>query len=609
MKNLIYLAIVLILASLIWLAVKPQTKTTAKSVTITKIAQDVQAGKVHSIDVDGDKITATLKDNQGGEFAYKEKGVGLQEYGITTKDAQIKVKNPAAGIYWPDVLSIVIPFALFGLFLFFIMRQAQGGNVRAMSFGKSTARLFTGNNRVTFNDVAGLLEPKQELNEIVDFLKQPEKFRKLGAEIPKGVLLVGPAGVGKTLLARAVAGEAGVPFFSLSASEFVEMFVGVGASRVRDLFQKAKRNAPSVIFIDELDAIGRQRGTGLGGSHDEREQTLNQILVEMDGFETDSRVIIVAATNRPDVLDPALLRPGRFDRKVVLDLPDKKEREQILAVHGRNKPLGSDVDLEKIARSTAGLSGADLKNIMNEAAISAAREDKKKVSQRNLQDSIEKVILGPERKSHVMNEDEKKIAAYHEAGHAIIGYVLPYTDPVHKVSVISRGLALGYTWSLPNDDRHLESKHKFEDEIAQLLGGRISEEITFHDITTGAQNDVKRATKLARDMVTVYGMSDIGPIALGEREELVFLGRELGEHKNYSEEIAASIDREILKFIHAGEIKAGVVLKKYTHILKALADKLIKDETVEGKELDAIFSKISPKPKKEIELSPELVPA
>lgn len=592
MKNLIYIAIVIIIAAAIWSVANPDKNKDVRQVPISQIAKEVENNKVTNITVEGNKVIATLQDGNK-EQAYKEDGVGLQEYGITPQEVTIDVTDPNKGSILPSFLSIIIPFLIFGVILFFLMRQAQGGNIRAMSFGKTTARLFTGAGRTTFSDVAGLAESKQELSEIVEFLRQPEKFQKLGAEIPKGVLLVGPAGVGKTLLAKAVAGEAGAPFFSLSASEFVEMFVGVGASRVRDLFQKAKRNAPCVIFIDELDAIGRQRGTGLGGSHDEREQTLNQILVEMDGFETDTRVIILAATNRPDVLDPALLRPGRFDRKVVLDIPDKKERQEILAIHGRNKPLASDVNLEDIARATPGLSGADLKNVMNEGAILAARENKKNVTQHDLQTAIEKVILGPERKSHVMNEEEKKIAAYHEAGHAIVGRVLPNTDPIHKVSIVSRGMALGYTWSLPLEDRHLQSKKKFEDEIAQLLAGRVSEEIIFGDITTGAQNDVKRATKLARDMVTVYGMSDIGPIALGEREELTFLGRELAEHKNYSEQIAAAIDTQVSKFIKQGEEKARQVLQKHRPILENLAKSLIKDETVESAQLKKIFSKLS----------------
>lgn len=589
MRNILYAIVIVAIAFAIWNLFNQQRQRTIKQVPISQITQDVKDGKVKEININNNLVIATLKNNRGSEQAYKEAGVGIKDYGISPQDVTINVKNPSSGSYWPTILLTVIPFLLFGVVIYFMLRQAQVGNIRAMSFGKTTARLFAGGTRITFADVAGLYEPKQELLEIVQFLRHPEKFRRLGAEIPKGVLLVGPAGVGKTLLAKAVAGEAAVPFFNLSASEFVEMFVGVGAARVRDLFQKAKRNAPCVIFIDELDAIGRQRGTGLGGSHDEREQTLNQILVEMDGFETDTRVIILAATNRPDVLDPALLRPGRFDRKVVLDIPDMLEREQILAIHARNKPLAASADLQKIARATPGLSGADLKNIINEAAILTARDDKKQITQRYLEEAIEKVMLGPERKSHVMNPEEKKIAAYHEAGHAIVGSLLPNCDPIHKVSVVSRGTALGYTWSLPTEDRRLQSKKKFEDTIAQLLGGRVSEEIIFGDITTGAQNDVKQATGLARDMVTVYGMSKLGPIALGEREELVFLGRELGEHKNYSEKIAAAIDKEIGDFISQGEARARTLLNKHRPTLEALATQLIKKETIEGKDLENIF--------------------
>lgn len=587
MKNVPYIIIVLIIASAIWGLAGYQKTQEIKNVPISQIAKDVQDKKVKSLYVEGDKVTATLKDKKK-EAAYKEAGTEIQKYGISTKDVTIDVKNPNSGTAIMNFLYLGLPVLMILILFFLMFRQAKSGNMQAMSFGKTTARLFSGNKRVTFKDVAGLVEPKQELSEIVEFLKQPEKFQKLGAEIPKGVLLFGPAGVGKTMLAKAVAGEAGVPFFSLSASEFVEMFVGVGASRVRDLFQKAKRNAPCVIFIDELDAIGRQRGTGLGGSHDEREQTLNQILVEMDGFETDARVIVLAATNRPDVLDPALLRPGRFDRKVVLDVPDVKEREEILAIHGRNKPLGK-IDLKKIAQATPGLSGADLKNVMNEAAILAARADEKEIDQKYLDQAIEKVMLGPERKSHVMNAEEKKVAAYHEAGHAIVGEFLKHTDPIHKVSVVSRGMALGYTWSLPAEDKHLYSKSKFEDEIAQLLAGRVSEQIFFNESTTGAQNDVKRATKIARDMVTIYGMSDLGPISLGDRDEMVFLGRELGEHKNYSEQLSSSVDKEIIKFIEQGEVKAKETIEKHKHVLEALAQKLVEKETIEGKELEEVF--------------------
>jgi len=588
-RNIFYLIVVIVIGLIVWSLLVPMGKKPSQ-VPISQIAEDVKNSQVEKITVKDNQITAQLK--SGEELlSYKEAGVGLNDYGITPDKVSIDVQNPDKNSIWPTLLTVVLPFLIIGGFLYFMFRQAQGGNIRAMSFGQSRARLFTpGPKRTTFTDVAGLEEPKQELFEVVEFLKSPGKFKTLGAEIPKGVLLVGPPGCGKTLLAKAVAGEAGVPFFSISASEFVEMFVGVGAARVRDLFQKAKRNAPAILFIDELDAIGRQRGAGLGGSHDEREQTLNQILVEMDGFETDTRVIVMAATNRPDVLDPALLRPGRFDRRVVIDLPDMKEREAILQIHARGKPLAKDVDFGKIARSTAGLSGADLRNIVNESAILAARESLKAIHQKELTNSIEKVVLGPERKSHLLSIKEKEISAYHESGHAIVGKALPNCDPIHKVSVVSRGMALGYTWSLPVEDRKLYSKAKFQDDIAQLLGGWVAEKIIYGQVTTGAQNDLRRATKLARDMVMIYGMSEkLGPIVLGEKEELIFLGREISEQRNYSESKAAQIDAEVAEIIENARKVATQVLTKKKTILKKLAKELVKKETIEGPELDTIF--------------------
>jgi len=587
-RNVIFLTVIglLIFSFMNFFAEK---KDNIQQTTVSDIANQVNEGKIEKIDLQDNKITAQVK-GDGQLQAYKESGIGLKDYGITSDKVQIDVANPDKGSFWPTFLSIVLPFLLIGGFLFFMLRSAQGANVRALSFGKSQARVFTGMRKVVFDDVAGLKEAKEELYEVVEFLRHPEKFRRLGAEIPKGVLLVGPTGTGKTLLAKAVAGEAGVPFFSISASEFVEMFVGVGAARVRDLFQKAKRNSPAILFIDELDAVGRQRGAGLGGSHDEREQTLNQILVEMDGFETDTRVIVMAATNRPDVLDPALLRPGRFDRRIVVDLPDKKDRAEILKIHTKGKPLDKDVSLELIAAATAGFSGADLKNLCNEAAILAARKNRSTVLQADLDEAIEKVMLGPERKSRVVSKQEKGISAYHEAGHATIGQALPNCDPVTKVSVVARGMALGYTWSRPAEDKYLYSKSKFEDDIAQLLGGRVAEKLIFGQVTTGAQNDLKRATKIARDMVTQYGMSDkIGPVTLGEKEELVFLGRELGEHKTYSEKIASQIDDEVFQIVFQAEQRAIEILKKYKAILKKLAEKLIKEETVESRELESLF--------------------
>jgi len=587
-KSILYI-IILILAGLVLYNYLGQDKTKPKDVTISEISKDVIAGKINKITIEENKVTADVKDD-GQVQAYKESGVGLNDYGITPDKVNIEVKNTQGGSIWISLISNILPFLLIGVFIWLIFRQAQGGNMKAMSFGKTTARLFGGKKKVTFNDVAGLKESKEELMEIVEFLKHPAKFKQLGADIPKGALLMGPPGCGKTLLAKAVAGEADVPFFSLSASEFVEMFVGVGASRVRDLFEKAKRNSPAVIFIDEMDAVGRQRGAGLGGSHDEREQTLNQILVEMDGFETDTRVIVLAATNRPDVLDPALLRPGRFDRRIFLPLPDRRERKEILEIHAKNRPVVADINLDKIAGTTPGLSGADLRNIVNEASIFAARKNQKVINQKDFEEAIEKVMLGPEKKSRLLSEKEKSITAYHEAGHAIVGKLVPNGDPIHKISIVSHGMALGYTWSLPIEDIHLYSKSKFEDEIAQLLAGREAEKVIFGETTTGAENDLQKATKIARDMVKVFGMSDkIGPLTLGEREELVFLGRELGEHKGYSEKTASEIDEQIRYFIELNQKKANLIIVKHKKLLQKIAEKLLKEETIEGVEFDKLF--------------------
>jgi cell division protease FtsH len=567
-------------------------QTQPKQVSISEIASDVTGGKVDEITVKDNTITAKIKDD-GEVQASKESGVSLTEYGITPDKVKINIEDTSSSTIWYTLISSLLPVILIGAFFWFLLRSAQGANTKAMSFGKSSARLAMGS-KITFSDVAGLVEPKQELKEIVEFLKTPKKFRDLGAEIPRGVLLVGPPGTGKTLLAKAVAGEAGVPFFSISASEFVEMFVGVGASRVRDLFIKAKRNAPSIIFVDELDAIGRQRGSGLGGSHDEREQTLNQILVEMDGFDTKDNVIVMAATNRPDVLDPALLRPGRFDRQVVIDLPDKNEREEILKVHIRNKPVEKAVDLKKIAASTSGFSGADIRNLTNEAAILAARSDRKTITFENMEEALEKVMLGPERRSRMLSEEEKKITAIHESGHAVVSHILPNADPVHKISVVSRGMALGYTWNLPVEDRRLESKAKFEDQIASLLGGRVAEEKFFgaENITTGAQNDLKRATLLARKMVVEFGMSTkLGPQTYGHKEEMPFLGKEIAESRNYSEEIASLIDKEVSSFIKEGHDKAKEIIEKHGAEIEKLAEILLKVETLSGDELEAALPK------------------
>ncbi|HEU4862318.1 MAG TPA: ATP-dependent zinc metalloprotease FtsH [Candidatus Limnocylindria bacterium] len=514
----------------------------------------------------------------------------------TTQLGYNSVEPSAAGSIITLLITALLPVLLIGAFIFFMMRQAQGTNNQAMSFGKSRARMFLGNKTVvTFNDVAGVDEAKQELTEVVEFLKYPEKFNSLGARIPRGVLLVGPPGTGKTLLARAVAGEAGVPFFSISGSEFVEMFVGVGASRVRDLFEQAKRNSPCIVFVDEIDAVGRQRGAGLGGSHDEREQTLNQILVEMDGFDTNTNVIVVAATNRPDVLDPALLRPGRFDRQVVLDRPDIKGRKEILNVHIKGKPLDKTVDIEALARRSPGFSGADLANLVNEAAILAARRNKKSVGMSEFNEAIDRVIAGPERRSRIITEEEKEIIAYHEGGHAVVQRVLPKCDPVTKVTIVSRGMALGYTMSLPQEDRYLHSKSEFEDKIAGMLGGNVSETLVFGDTTTGSSNDIEKATNLARAMVTQYGMSEkLGPLAFGKKEEMVFLGREISEQRNYSDEVAAKIDAEVRAIIDRGFERAREALTQHRDILDKLAALLVEKETIEHDEFESLFEGVLP---------------
>ena len=498
----------------------------------------------------------------------------------------------ASGFEWGGVLLSFLPLLLLGALLFFLFRRAQGANSQAMSFGRSRARLFPANTpTVTFNDVAGVEEAKQEVHEVVDFLKSREKFQSLGARIPKGMLLIGPPGTGKTLLARAIAGEAGVPFFSISGSEFVEMFVGVGASRVRDLFDQAKRNTPCIIFIDEIDAVGSHRGAGLGGSHDEREQTLNQILVEMDGFDTNTSVIVLAATNRPDILDPALLRPGRFDRRVILDRPDINGRLAILQVHSNGKPLDETVNLEVLSKETAGFSGADLANLVNEAAILAARRDKKAIGILELEESIDRVIAGPERKSRRISTKEKEITAYHESGHALVAKMLPNADPVHKISIVARGMTLGHTRQLPTEDRYMLTRSQFDDMLATLMGGHTAEEIIFNEITTGSQNDIEQATKLARKMVTDYGMSaNLGPRTFGHKEELVFLGREISEQRDYSDKIAEQIDDEVHNIIQQAYKTANKILAENKLKLIQIAERLITQETIEGEGLEALFN-------------------
>ncbi|MBI5034546.1 MAG: ATP-dependent zinc metalloprotease FtsH [Chloroflexi bacterium] len=596
-NGLIYLLILVAVVALFFQFF--QQPKQPNSIPISKVAQSVQAGTVKKVVSTGTNLTVTYKDSNIQEVATKanrDQSVeeALKNLGVSADKiaaVEITYENPTQ---WGDIiglLSAFLPLIFVGALFFFLMRQAQSGNNQAMAFGKSRARVFSGDKpTVTFADVAGVDEAKAELAEVVEFLKEPEKFTSLGARIPKGVLLVGPPGTGKTLLARAVAGEANVPFFSISGSEFVEMFVGVGASRVRDLFDQAKRNSPCIVFVDEIDAVGRHRGAGLGGSHDEREQTLNQILVEMDGFDTDTNVIIVAATNRPDILDPALLRPGRFDRRVVLDRPDMNGRKQILQVHVKGKPMAEDVNFDVIAKQTPGFSGADIENLVNEAAILAARRNKKAITTIELQESIEKVIAGPERKSRLISGEEKRIVAYHEAGHALVMRMLPNCDPVHKISIISRGMAMGYTMHLPDDDRYLQRKSKFTDDLSGLLGGRAAEEIVFADVTTGASNDLERATDIARSMVTRYGMSDkLGPRTFGNREELVFLGREISEQRNYSEEVAEQIDEEVKRIISGAYTKAKEILMTYRDKLDAVAERLIHDETIEGAEFEAMF--------------------
>jgi len=570
---------------------------------IESLIKHLDDGQVEEIIIDGSRLNVSLKDG-AKEVIRKEAGESLSSllsnYQVDAEKiraVKVSVKEESSWDYFLiNIVPFLFPFLIIGFFIFFMMRGVQGANNRAINFGQSNAKDFKADvkNRTTFKDVAGAKEAKEELQEIVEFLKFPKKFHELGAKIPRGVLLLGAPGTGKTLLARSVAGEAKVPFLHMSGSEFVEMFVGVGASRVRSLFEKAKKTSPCIIFIDEIDAVGRRRGAGLGGSHDEREQTLNQILVEMDGFEPTQNIIVIAATNRPDVLDPALLRPGRFDRRVMIDLPDLKDREEILLVHARQKPLAKNVDLKKIAARTAGFSGADLANILNEAAILAARENKKEIVNENLFEAIEKVMIGPERKSRVITDKEKKITAYHEAGHALVSHFLPDADPVHKVSIISRGSAGGYTLKAPSEDRHMHSRSEFISEIAVLLAGHLIEKKIFGEVTTGATSDLRRVTALARSLVTDYGMSDnLGPRTYGEKEEMIFLGREIHEQRNYSEKTAERIDEEISNFIKQGEERAVAIIEKHKDTLEKIVADLLAKETIEK---DAFEMIVGPKP-------------
>jgi cell division protease FtsH len=595
----------LILLVIVFIAVfifRPQSNT--KQVTVSTILHTIQVDKgkqqdtlsvssdtltlTRGTETDAEKEAATITSNFDATQVLKDNNIDY----TNGNGLVLQYQQPSALLGLLGAVGSFIPFILFGALLIFLFRQAQGSNNQAMSFGKSRARMFMGNKpTTTFADVAGVEEAKQELEEIVEFLKYPEKFVALGARIPKGLLLVGPPGTGKTLISRAVAGEAGVPFFSISGSEFVEMFVGVGASRVRDLFEQAKRNNPCIVFVDEIDAVGRQRGAGLGGSHDEREQTLNQILVEMDGFDTNTNVIVIAATNRPDILDPALLRPGRFDRQIVLDRPDIRGRTAILQVHAKGKPLETNISLETLAKQTPGFSGADLSNLLNEAAILAARKNKRKVGMNELEEAIDRVVAGPARKSRIISEREKAITAYHEVGHALVARMLPNTDPVHKVSIVARGQAGGFTMLLPTEDRYLWSKPQFEDMLSYALGGHVAELLTFGDVTTGASNDIERVTKIARSMVTEYGMSNrIGPLALGHKEELIFMGRDFGEQRNYSEQTAREIDEEVRRIIQEAFDKAYNILLQNKKRMILISERLIKEETLEGPLFESLFN-------------------
>jgi len=600
----VLLILLLIVAALVIQFRSSQTQ--AEPYYFNQLAEAIRRGDVKRVIVDENELEVVFA-NGDRRLTRKEPtataieqllDLGVAPEQLASSAVVWEIKQPSD---WNTVLSLVT-YLLPGLvvvgLIFFMLRQAQGTNNQAMAFGKSRARMFTGDQpAVTFQDVAGVEEAKEELQEVVEFLKEPEKFISLGARIPKGVLLIGPPGTGKTLLAKAVSGEAGVPFFSISGSEFVEMFVGVGASRVRDLFDQAKKHSPCIVFVDEIDAVGRQRGAGLGGSHDEREQTLNQLLVEMDGFNTDTNVIIMAATNRPDVLDPALLRPGRFDRRVILDRPDMRGREQILRVHAKGKPVEEQVSLEKVAKSTPGFVGADLENLVNEAAILAARRNKKSIGPSEFQESIERVIAGPERKSRIITPDEKRIVAYHEAGHAVVTHVIPDADPVHKVSIIARGMMGGFTMALPQEDTILQSRNKLKADMAMLLGGRAAEEIVFNDITSGASNDLERVTRLARNMVTRMGMSaDLGPLVYGQKEELIFLGREISEQRDYSETVAERIDTAVRTLVDESYARARRVLNQYRVQLDNIARRLIEVETLDSEEFVRIFDQpVEPK--------------
>ncbi len=598
-RNILMVFLVFIVISAILTTFSGDKKN--ETIGLAKLVSEINSEQVDSIEVNGAILNIKLKDKKE-QVASKEPSQSLSEllsnFGVLPEKmtaVNIQIKEETGASFWlATILPFAIPFLLVGVFIYFMMRQVQGANNKAMMFGQSQAKEFDNQkkDKVSFKDVAGVKEAKEELKEVVDFLKHPKKFIDIGARIPRGVLLLGSPGTGKTLLARAVAGEANVPFLSISGSEFVEMFVGVGASRVRDLFKRAKKMSPCIIFIDEIDAVGRKRGAGMGGSHDEREQTLNQILVEMDGFDQSANVIVIAATNRPDVLDAALLRPGRFDRQVVLDEPDIADREEILKVHANKKPLAKDVSLRKIAERTPGFSGADLMNLLNEAAIKAARVNKKIIDMTDVLESIEKVMLGPERRSRILTEKEKEITAYHEAGHAVVAHFLPNTDPVHKISIIARGRAGGYTLKLPTEDRHLRRRSEFIEDIAVLLAGNVTEKIFFKDVTTGASSDLRRATEIARRLITDYGMSDaLGLRTFGEKEEMVYLGREVHEQRDYSEKTAELIDNEINLFISQATKRAESIVNEHAEEMKLVAKTLIEKETLEREGFEELVGK------------------
>jgi cell division protease FtsH len=596
--NFVYLLLLVGIISLLLYSFTGD-RASSDNISINQLADQIKEGTVAKIESDGTSVLVLFKDRRTAKSVIEGNAtileqlslLGVTPENLSSNNIELTIKEESSWLGIFSILSYLLPVIFLVGAMYFIFRQTQGTNNSALSFGKSRAKMFEGDHpTVTFADVAGVDESKEELREVVEFLKEPQKFTSLGARIPKGVLLVGSPGTGKTLLAKAVSGEAGVPFFSISGSEFVEMFVGVGASRVRDLFEQAKKNSPCIIFIDEIDAVGRQRGAGLGGSHDEREQTLNQMLVEMDGFETDTNIIIIAATNRPDILDPALLRPGRFDRQVILDRPDVGGREAILKVHSKGKPLDPDVDLTTLARATSGFVGADLENLMNEAAILAARKNKNSISKADLEEAVEKVVAGPQKKSRILSDKEKMIIAYHEAGHAMIMNVIPECDPVHKVTIIGRGSAGGYTMHLPTEDRVLLSKNQIIAEMISLLGGRAAEELMFDDITSGASNDIERVTGLARSMVTRLGMSEaMGTIVYGKKEEMIFLGREISEQRDYSESIAEKIDAEVRRIVDESYAKAKSILNEYRDKLDLIAQKLIEVETLSREEFEALF--------------------